>query len=67
MKNDYSDIRASIYASMKCIYNPVVEQPIIVDINRQGPERDCREICKRVIIKMRKNESFTAGKGDSRP
>jgi hypothetical protein len=35
MKTDYSDIMASIYTSMKCIYNPVVEQPNIVDINRQ--------------------------------
>ncbi|MFZ0326042.1 MAG: hypothetical protein WAL66_01945 [Nitrososphaeraceae archaeon] len=51
MKNDYSDIRASIYTSMKCIYNPVVEQPIIVDINRQVPneiaEKFARELLSR--------------------
>jgi hypothetical protein len=51
MKNDYSDMRASIYTGMKCIYNPVVEQPIIVDINRQVPneiaEKFARELLSR--------------------
>ena len=51
MKNDYSDMRASIYTGMKCTYNPVVEQPIIVDINRQVPneiaEKFARELLSR--------------------
>jgi hypothetical protein len=49
MKNDYSDIRASIYTSMKYIYNPVVEQPIIVDINRQVPKEIAEKFVRELL------------------
>lgn len=49
MKNDYSDIRASIYTSMKCIYDSVIEQPIIVDTNRQVPNEIAEKFARELI------------------
>jgi predicted kinase len=57
-KNDYSDADASIYRSMKAIYQPIEEEHIIIDTSQQSPSINAAKIINHISrINKKKNKN----------